>query len=192
MKPNKKLLGKYAAIRYYTGANPDTSILAPASFVHFDKKNPEKFFWRGGGWCVINEHTELAEVFKNQPKTYDEVSKLYVDFIKKYHAVSPTEELIQSDGWISPNGEFYTCGNGQHWGLGEAIACCVYDTDESWNWLAESKGWLYLHKDGTTGYNLPTMTKSMFEKIDKLSKVGNERWNRHLDYLCIEYENKLT
>jgi hypothetical protein len=98
MKPDKRLLGKYAVIRMYTGANPNLSEIPPASFVKFDKTDPNIVKWRSGSWCTIGKDDILVEVFAVQPKKPVEVDKLYVEFINKYHPVKPTEKEI-IDSW---------------------------------------------------------------------------------------------
>jgi hypothetical protein len=184
MKPDKDLLGKWAVIRYYNGANPDTSIFQPASLVKFDKIDPEKFYWNGGqGFCVIGDSTELVEVYKTQPKTYKQEDRLWIRFMKKYHKVVPDKELSNRGGWISPEGLFYSCGHGEHAGLGRAICATILGVDETWVWLRE-QCWMYLYKDGTYYYESQEMPQPMLETVKKLSEIGEDkRWKERLSSL---------
>ncbi len=71
-------------------------------------------------------------------------------FAKTYIPVKPTIPTC-SDGWISPDGKFYSCDIGQHISLASALAKILYEPFDEERCLEEHK-WLKMYNTGRVAY----------------------------------------
>lgn len=62
--------------------------------------------------------------------------------------------LVQSAGWLAPNGDFYPCGHKEHEDLADVLSVRFYPNSLTIHWeqgsrILECHGWIRVVEDGT-------------------------------------------
>lgn len=101
---------------------------------------------------------------------------------------NPTITLRQADGWLSPEGDFYACGYGEH---GRCARHIIGDTYARWGAVdyLEMHGWIHISEREITNSNvIPTQKQQdalfdmqMLNPASRLARsiayfLGEENW----------------
>jgi len=159
-------------------------------------KNETDFHWgQGHGYCTLLENHKVVEILgKFHPKDWDELEMRFLD---KYYPVKESEP-IQSAGYISPTGKFYTCKSWGHRSLAKRLSAKFFRDIENPERTLEKARWIKLYDNGTIGWRCDfgidlweVITQKQHDTLADLEKISSgEYQDRISDYLDLIAMNK--
>lgn len=159
-------------------------------------KNETDFYWgQGHGYCTMLENYKVVEILGQfEPKDWDE---LEIRFLDKYHAVEESEP-VESAGWISPSGKFYTCNPWGHSGLAKRLSAKFFGDIENPELTLEKTGWIKVYENGTLywGRDLlfdlwEVVTQNQQDFLFNLERVSTGKYKDRIEnYLYLISMNK--
>lgn len=99
--------------------------------VYLDK--PNMIFWNLGGPTHGTFNTVETPIVKDYGVFYDDDDEAIDEIERQYYAEflpKPAENLLLSEGWLSPEGVFYDCAYGEHTSLAHHITKSLYHSDQ--------------------------------------------------------------
>ena len=85
------------------------------------EREGNKLWWLHGGYMSWPEN---AEILAEYDYDNDHIEDAEIRFYREFHL--PITALKLSEGWLSPEGEFYPCDYGEHEGLATRITAVRY------------------------------------------------------------------
>lgn len=137
-------------------------------------KDGDKLLWDGGetgSWMCWPKGLKIVKKYQ-YPDSHKEDAwdKLWAQFYHDF-PLQPVEEMEQSDGWLAPNGKFYTCGWMEHDGISEHLTVQYYNSFDGTQ-LLDAKGWGRVHFGGEIFFE-EDPTQAQLDTMFDFSKVGN-------------------
>lgn len=144
----------------------------------------ENFYWgQSNSKCIMMDEYKIVEnLGKHDSNEWD---NLEIKYIKKYHPLKSSSP-VQSAGWLSPEGNFYTCGYAGHRSLSKHLSAHYYEHLEDTEKKLEENNWIKVYESGQIGWNyskelIDIITQKQFDFIQDLMALdGDEEWNYNM------------
>jgi hypothetical protein len=131
---------------------------------------PERLYWFGG--ISYMTRTENVKILHTFPPTDDYLTpnEYEIAFWRDWNP--PKKGEVTEHGWLSPTGDFYPCGYGEHESLADQIVAAFYGKLEGSKYL-DNYGWLRV-QDGNVvwmGNGSPPATQAQIDVLWDISRL---------------------
>jgi hypothetical protein len=139
-------------------------------------RNGDRLIWcaGAGGWMNWPDRCIVKKRYQVRKDDFDKVwLRFYLDFPLK-----PNTPKV-SEGWLSPDGDFFACGHMEHDALAEHLSAQYYNSLDDTKFLG-SKGWGRVWTSGLIGFEDHDPTQKQLDAMFDLAMVEGAKWKDEL------------
>jgi len=123
--------------------------------------------------------------FAQMDRDYDKLDEIYKAHACQYWKIEPSP-IIDSSGWIAPNGDFYACGHSEHAGVAAMLAITQFDTLRDGEKTLDDAGFIKVSSNFAIIASRGKQTEKQKETCLELSLVvSNKRLKNSLERIAL-------